>query len=703
MKRKKIIVLTIVILLFSIVYVPISFGANDFDFSQDAGEIVGEGIVWLLTLVPKYIALIVTMSIRGILGYIADIGSTANHIDVTAFDFIANKIPLTDVNFFKTTGNTDILISIKQNVASWYNVLRGVAAGALMCTLLYLAIKTITSQSSSDKASYKHMLTTWVTSIVLLFVLHYVMVLIISLSEVLTQMFVGSSNVESDFSELVNQLWSDAKYPSFNGLASAIAFCLMIYISAVFAVLYINRMIKVGFLILISPIVVISYSLDKQSGKSPSLDKWFKEFTYTVVIQPFHALLFSVFAGLAVDIIKGGASSSGFLQGNCLAGSILLYFILTFIWKAEKLIRQIFFGGGGIDPSESVSFVKKFYAGYGKVLKTGKKFIKDVHDDRKGKKKSPAPTSGGGTPPPAPGGGTPPPPPPGGSSTGGTGGYSTSTTSSSTTGSRASSTTGTASQNSSGGSNLSSAAQNILNNNNSNGSGNSVKKATLEALDKIVDSSIDGALGFATGDVDKVLDSMNANLGATLGLPVNIIKGHIKIKEEAEQARIEAEEAMRKAEQARIEAEKAKTEAEEMMRKSEEIQNNVAEQLSDFEKFVSQIANEDSNLGIAKLEIPKSEIERIIKDIQNNVNIDDIIEKISLNGETTIESDSGLSKIRNEKFEYKLNEDMKDILKTGLSEFAKEINDQNGSFVGKDPSSIANEIHARMLEGKNNS
>ena len=54
---------------------------------------------------------------------------------------------------------------------------------------------------------------------------------------------------------------------------------------------YINRMIKIAFLIIISPLISITYSIDKiGDGKSQALDTWLKEFVYTVLMYNLYGI-----------------------------------------------------------------------------------------------------------------------------------------------------------------------------------------------------------------------------------------------------------------------------------------------------------------------------------------------------------------------------------------------------------------------------
>ena len=46
-------------------------------------------------------------------------------------------------------------------------------------------------------------------------------------------------------------------------------------------------MVTIGFLIVIAPLVTITYSIDKISdGKAQGMNTWFREFAYNVLIQP---------------------------------------------------------------------------------------------------------------------------------------------------------------------------------------------------------------------------------------------------------------------------------------------------------------------------------------------------------------------------------------------------------------------------------
>jgi len=85
----------------------------------------------------------------------------------------------------------------------------------------------------------------------------------------------------------------------------------------------------VGFLIVIAPLITITYSIDKVSDdRAQAFSTWFKEFIVNVFVQPVHAIIYLVF------IFSAGAIA----QSYPLIG---LVFLLA-LGRAEKMVKQIF-------------------------------------------------------------------------------------------------------------------------------------------------------------------------------------------------------------------------------------------------------------------------------------------------------------------------------------------------------------------------
>jgi hypothetical protein len=114
-------------------------------------------------------------------------------------------------------------------------------------------------------------------------------------------------------------------------------------ISFLFA--YVKRMLTVGFLIMIAPLITITYSIDKiGDGKAQALNTWLKEFVFTILIQPFHCILFASFASVAFDLIGVGGAATD----SNIAEMILAVACIQFIKTGEQLVRKIFgFGEHG--------------------------------------------------------------------------------------------------------------------------------------------------------------------------------------------------------------------------------------------------------------------------------------------------------------------------------------------------------------------
>lgn len=101
-----------------------------------------------------------------------------------------------------------------------------------------------------------------------------------------------------------------------------------------FLIMYIKRMLTIGFLIVISPLITITYSIDKMGdGKSQALNAWLKEFVFNVLIQPFHCVIYLIFGNTAINLLT---------EQQTLASAVLAICMVLFIFKGEKIVRDIF-------------------------------------------------------------------------------------------------------------------------------------------------------------------------------------------------------------------------------------------------------------------------------------------------------------------------------------------------------------------------
>lgn len=141
--------------------------------------------------------------------------------------------------------------------------------------------------------------------------------------------------------EMIDQLFTKALLGA--GLTADAA--MIIYIGIVFQTIfyliaYINRVLKVGFLIVISPLITVTYSIDKMGdGKAQALDTWLKEYIYTILIQPFHCIIYFSFISIAFKLVCKDGWDFSF---NQLSAGVLAILCIKFINDGEKIVRKIF-------------------------------------------------------------------------------------------------------------------------------------------------------------------------------------------------------------------------------------------------------------------------------------------------------------------------------------------------------------------------
>ena len=282
---------------------------------------------------------------------------------VTPFEVFFNKVTLTNPNFFDTADADSASAKFRENVAYWYYSVRAIALGALLVVGVYVGIRMALSTLSEDKAKYKRMLTDYVMSIALLFLMQYIILFILEFNNVIVVILEKMvEGLEGDM-DIESAMWTLAGNAligiGINSLTSTFAYTGIVILTFCFVIAYINRMLKVGFLIIISPLITITYAMDKmKDNKSQALDTWFKELLYTILIQPFHCIIYMSYISVCLGLLTNGNTAFGWgsilgSEYNRLAGGILAIFCLLFIKQAEKIVRTIF---GFKDDDSKTSF-----------------------------------------------------------------------------------------------------------------------------------------------------------------------------------------------------------------------------------------------------------------------------------------------------------------------------------------------------------
>ena len=101
-------------------------------------------------------------------------------------------------------------------------------------------------------------------------------------------------------------------------------------------------MLKICFLVVISPLVTLTYSIDKMGdGKAQAFNTWLKELIFGVLIQPFHCAIYMAFVSMALSAVSDQIlDDNNFTEG--LASCIIAILAIQFIKPAEQIVRKIF-------------------------------------------------------------------------------------------------------------------------------------------------------------------------------------------------------------------------------------------------------------------------------------------------------------------------------------------------------------------------
>ena len=300
---------------------------------------------------------------------------------VTIDKLVFNKVDKVSIDYWNYTNSnaTEISTPIKNYmgipVQKWYKVFNRIAIMVYMIVLVYMGIAIMLSSTGEKRARYKELTMTWVIGIAILFLFPYVMKYIIKLNDALTNMIAnvstsfGFTQQEGTGGDLGQLGFLDVAYeygkPEFSkhlgnskdiitftrnvaigvkddgsgnkktnaNIALALVYDVLIGQTLVILIMYYKRAFMMAFLIVIFPLVAMSYVIDKiGDGKSQSFGLWFKEFLVNVVVQTFHAIVYVLITGGG---IKSYIDSSG---GNF----IFMFLCVLFLFEGEKILRGIF-------------------------------------------------------------------------------------------------------------------------------------------------------------------------------------------------------------------------------------------------------------------------------------------------------------------------------------------------------------------------
>ena len=216
--------------------------------SSPSGDLVSgigslaTGLVLIVLSPLKYLVLLVGYLLKALMTSVINVGTGSwngvNEITIENILFAGynrgnsfKAVDLADINFFDLNTENGTVNALRGAVAQWYYIMRLIAAAILLVILIYVGIRMAISTIASEQAKYKQMLVDWVTSLALLFVLHYIILFFIQLNSSLVKALgsllkLGEGN--QTIGQLLNQeIVFDIWVSFFSGMIAAIVYVMI--------------------------------------------------------------------------------------------------------------------------------------------------------------------------------------------------------------------------------------------------------------------------------------------------------------------------------------------------------------------------------------------------------------------------------------------------------------------------------------------
>lgn len=336
---------------------------------EDALENVGMFLTGIAKVLYYPIKLLVFLIPGGIIQVIVEMIASTDGGDsgwATLDRILFNEISITNPNIFDRNNAGNATGTIRGNIASWYMALRNLAIVIQLCVLIYVGIRMAISTVAEQKAKYKDMLKNWFIGMILLFLLHYFMVIVLNINQVLVNAIRSALGLDDSFKDVIGKLVANSMQVNIiKSTAAAMCFLMINGITFGYLIMYIKRMLTISLLTFIAPLITTTYAVDKIGDKkSQVLDTWIREYAYNVLIQPFHCIIYAVFIRNAVAVLAEAPES--------LAGAIISVMCMSFMFIAEGIIKSIF-GFRGVTMSSAATSIAAFTAGAATVASFGSK------------------------------------------------------------------------------------------------------------------------------------------------------------------------------------------------------------------------------------------------------------------------------------------------------------------------------------------
>lgn len=226
---------------------------------------------------------------------------------------LTNKYPLFNIDLFQNIEsgpNSELSNNIKKNAAIWYVSVRNLAAACATIVLIYIGIRMAVATTAQDEAKYKQMLTSWFIGIILLFVIHYLVIIMIKASNVFIDFIKNAIEEDTDTTSMELIILTDvfsniSKSEGWNKLYYTLLYCVLTYYELKFFIMYLFRVFKIFIMMVIAPLICMTYPIDAVGdGKAQGFNNWFRRIMMEIFIQPIHLVIYIIFIYSAGEIAK---------------------------------------------------------------------------------------------------------------------------------------------------------------------------------------------------------------------------------------------------------------------------------------------------------------------------------------------------------------------------------------------------------------
>ncbi len=267
--------------------------------------------------------------------FVASTGNN-NSEKFTIYDTVLGHYEIFNINYLdiptSLKSDASFLDYVKFSSMKYYYILRNLSIAISLFILIYVGIRMAISSAADDKAKYKKMLINWLASLVLVFMIHLIIIfisLVLQIGLETVNKIANTMGVDNFETHLLTDASTVYTPNGFNVFVAFITICILTWYQVKFFMIYMHRTLEINFLVLVSPLVTITYSIDKiGDNKAQAFSEFLKELIMKSSLQLIHAVLYVTFIATAGVIVQ--------------TQPVLAILFFAALSRAEKVTRNIF-------------------------------------------------------------------------------------------------------------------------------------------------------------------------------------------------------------------------------------------------------------------------------------------------------------------------------------------------------------------------